>query len=97
MPRRRLPVLTYLGTGSMYIYVIHALLVDGTGFRETAWYHGIDTVPEMLGLMGLAVVGALALGSPPVRWVARWLIQPRYSWPFRDEVPETPPLGKVRA
>src|SRR5690606_26626412 len=27
MPRRRIPVLTYLGTGSMYIYVIHALIV----------------------------------------------------------------------
>ena len=93
VPRRRIPVLTYLGTGSMYIYVIHALIVGSSGFRQTGWYLEVDTVPEMLALIVLAVLGALALGSPPVRWLTRWLIQPRYRWLFRDEVPGTPPLG----
>ena len=93
VPRRRIPVLTYLGTGSMYIYVIHALIVGSSGFRETGWYHEVDTVPEMLALIVLAVLVAFALGSPPVRWLTRWLIQPRYRWLFRDEVPSTPPLG----
>ncbi len=96
VPRRRLPVLTYLGAGSMYIYVIHALIVSGSGFRDTSWYHAIDTVPEMLALMAAAVVGALLLASPPVRWATRWLIQPRYTWLFRDAVPPTPPLRAGR-
>ena len=95
IPRRRIPVWTYLGTGSMYIYVIHALIVGQSGMRQTSWYRAIDTVPEMALLIVVAVGGALALASPPVRWLMRWLIQPRYRWLFRDEVPGTPPLGRA--
>jgi len=96
VPRRRVPVLTYLGTGSMYIYVIHALVVGTSGLRETAWYHEIDTVGEMLALIVLAALAALALASPPVRWLTGWLIQPAYRWPFREQVPATPPLARPR-
>jgi len=96
VPRRRVPVLTYLGTGSMYIYVIHALVVGTSGLRETAWYHEVDTVPEMLALVVLAALAALALASPPVRWLTGWLIQPAYRWPFREQVPATPPLARPR-
>lgn len=96
MPRRQIPVVTYLGTGGMYIYVIHALVLGSSGFEETALYREIDTVPEMLGIIVLAVLGAFVLASPPVRWLTRWLIQPRYRWLFRDEVPTTPPLGRSR-
>ena len=93
MPRRRIPVLTYLGTGSMYIYVIHALIVGQWAFRRTDWYRAIDTVGEMTLLIIAAVVGALLLATPPVRWATRWLIQPSYTWLFREQVPPTPPLG----
>ncbi|NLF04876.1 MAG: acyltransferase family protein [Actinomycetales bacterium] len=97
VPRRRVPVMTYLGAGSMYVYVLHALILDISGLRSTSWYGSIDSVPEVIALMLGATLAALALASPPVRWATRWFIQPRYTWPFRDEVPETPPLGKVRA
>lgn len=97
MPRRRVPWVTYLGQGGMYIYVLHALIILGTGFRGAHWYRAIDTVPEMLALIGAAVVGAMLLASPPVRWATRWLVQPSYSWPFRDEAPSTPPLAGKRA
>lgn len=93
MPRRRLPVLTYLGTGSMYIYVLHALFVGTSGVRRTDWYLAIDSAGEVALLVLGAVAFALALASPPVRWLTRWFIQPRYRWLFRDEAPSTPPLG----
>jgi len=32
-----------------------------------------------------------------VRWLTGWLIQPTYRWPFREQVPSTPPLGGARA
>ncbi len=38
-----------------------------------------------LGLVTVAVLGALlacVLASPPVRRALRWLVQPRYTWPF---------------
>lgn len=97
MPRRRVPVMTYLGTGSMYIYVIHVMVLGGTGLRETSWYAAIDTMPEMIGLILASVVAALALASPPVRWLTGWLVQPRYRWLFREQVPSTPPLGEARS
>ena len=97
MPRRRLPVLTYLGTGSMYIYVIHALVMGQSSVRQTEWYLAIDSLGEMVLLIAAAVLFALALASPPVRWLTRWFIQPRYRWLFRDEAPSTPPLGGARA
>jgi len=87
VPRRRLPWVTYLGQGGMYIYVLHALVILGTDFRASAWYARIDSVPEMLALMAAAVVGACLLASPPVRWATRWLVQPRYTWPYREEPP----------
>jgi len=97
MPRRRIPVVTYLGTGSMYIYVLHVLIVGSSGLRDTSWYRAIDTVPEILLLIVVSVLAALALASPPVRWLTGWLIQPTYRWPFREQVPSTPPLGGTRA
>jgi len=86
-PRGRLPWVTYLGQGGMYIYVLHAIILVGTSLRGADWYARIDTVPEMLALVLASVVGAVLLASPPVRWATRWFVQPRYTWLYREDVP----------
>lgn len=96
VPRRRIPFLTYLGTGSMYIYVLHALILDISGLRSMPWYLEIDSTAEVAVLIAVSAGGALLLASPPVRWATRWFVQPRYTWLFRDSVPPTPPLGAPR-
>jgi fucose 4-O-acetylase-like acetyltransferase len=75
MPRHRLPVVTYLGAGGMYIYLLHPLALRllahaGIGF---GW---VGPWPEQAALLALAALLAAALASPPVRRLTRPLIQP---------------------
>lgn len=97
IPKRQIPVVSYLGTGGLYIYLLHPLIVRELTAR------GIVTAgpwPEQLGVVAVAVALAAVLGSPPVRRIARPLVQPRLPWLYPRE-PErapradhgTPPTG----
>lgn len=87
-PRSRLPWISYLGTGSMYIYLLHPFLVRQA--VEAGILEKLDSRTDvLLMLAGTAVVGAL-LATPPVRWLLRPIIQPTYTWLF---VPERPAPG----
>ncbi|UCM89758.1 acyltransferase family protein [Streptomyces marincola] len=75
VPRRRIPVVTYLGAGGMYIYLLHIFFIRAArhhGLHEHAdHWHGHVAV-----IAGAALLAA-ALASPPVRRLARPLVQPR--------------------
>jgi fucose 4-O-acetylase-like acetyltransferase len=83
VPRRRIPFLTYLGSGSMYIYLLHLLVL--VQLQSWGVFEHVDSRGDVVALLVGAVALALALASPPVRWATRWLIQPRYTWPFTQE------------
>ncbi|MGP3970336.1 hypothetical protein [Streptomyces sp. 6N223] len=75
VPRRRLPLVTYLGAGGMYIYLLHPLALR---LLAHAGY-GVEWVgpwPEQATLLGLATLLAASLASPPVRRLTRPIIQP---------------------
>ncbi|MGP4110123.1 acyltransferase family protein [Streptomyces sp. 4N509B] len=75
VPRRRLPFVTYLGAGGMYIYLLHPLalrLLTHAGI-DYAW---VGPWPEQAALLALAALLAAALASPPVRLLTRPIIQP---------------------
>jgi fucose 4-O-acetylase-like acetyltransferase len=80
VPRRRIRYLTYLGTGSMYVYLLHLIVI------VELQRHGIlaqaDTVGEVLFVVAATVLVCAALASPPVRAVFRPIVQPRQVWPF---------------
>lgn len=80
VPRRRLWMVTYLGSGSLYIYLLHPFVLREV--QETDYLASVDSLPEILLLMLGALVLACVLGSRPVRRALRWLVQPRYTWPF---------------
>jgi fucose 4-O-acetylase-like acetyltransferase len=74
IPRRRLPFVTYLGSGGLYIYLLHPFVVRPFAADDTfAW---VDTWTEQAGLLVLSVALATALASPPVRRLTRPIIQP---------------------
>jgi fucose 4-O-acetylase-like acetyltransferase len=92
IPRRRLPVITYLGAGGLYIYLLHPLVLR-------VWGHevGFDWLghgPEQFLLFAFAVALSAALASPPLRWLTRPLVQPRLPWLFRRPEPTTPPAQR---
>lgn len=81
IPRRKIPVLTYVGSGSFYIYLLHPLAIrqlNGTGTMPE-----VATPADLIVFLLSAALFALALGSRPIRKVFRPLIQPRYSKMFR--------------
>ncbi len=81
-PRCRIPGITYLGSGSMYAYLLHLpiwLYVDGAGL-----YAGIDSLLEVLLLIVGSLTLAAVLASRPTRTLLGWLVQPRVSWMFRE-------------
>jgi fucose 4-O-acetylase-like acetyltransferase len=74
-PRRRLPYISYLGSGGLYIYLLHPLVI-----RPPLQWFGVQWVSswwEQAGLVVLAVVLSGALASPLVRRVTWPFIQPR--------------------
>jgi fucose 4-O-acetylase-like acetyltransferase len=75
VPRRRVPFLTYLGSGGLYIYLLHGLLLRPLNAADAFAWVGPWTEQALLVLICLAAAAALA--SPPVRRLARPMVQPR--------------------
>lgn len=84
VPRRRLPFLSYLGAGGFYIYLLHPLVLRAwnTSGPGVGWVDSrVDQVLVILMAIGLSAL----LASPPVRTLARPIIQPRLPWLFREQ------------
>ncbi|NLF06088.1 MAG: hypothetical protein GX593_13970, partial [Actinomycetales bacterium] len=85
VPRRRVPLVTWLGSGSMYSYLLHQPI-----HRQT-FHAGLASHVTTPGGVVLLAVGAVALSaalaSAPVRALTRPLVQPRWAWWWRDAAP----------
>ncbi|MGP7960535.1 acyltransferase family protein [Sanguibacter sp. A247] len=86
MPRGRLLWITYLGSGSFYIYLIHPFAVRQ--LAETGLLDRLDSRTDVLLLLAATAVFATLLATPPVRRVFRPLIQPTYTWLFTPPAPQ---------
>jgi fucose 4-O-acetylase-like acetyltransferase len=75
MPHRRLPFVTYLGAGGLYIYLLHPLALRALGHAGIG-FTWVGPWPEQAALLCLATLLAAALASPPMRRLTRPLIQP---------------------
>lgn len=81
LPRRKIWLVSYLGTGSLYIYLLHPFILRQI---KTVDYIGwVDSRVNLAIFLLLVTLMALMLGSKPVRFATRWLVQPRYTWVFR--------------
>ncbi|WP_052849506.1 acyltransferase family protein [Streptomyces avicenniae] len=74
MPRRRIPVVSWLGAGGMYVYVLHPLVLrpllhEGGVAWARSW-------PEQASVVVLACVLSAGLASAPVRRVTWWIVRP---------------------
>lgn len=83
IPSRRLPVITYLGAGGLYIYLLHPLVLRPLHERDL--FEWADTVPEAMGTLLLSALLGVALACAPMRWLTRPVIQPRLPWLFTAE------------
>ncbi|WP_159037333.1 acyltransferase family protein [Streptomyces specialis] len=87
VPRRKLPLITYLGAGGLYIYLLHPLVL-----RPVLLEWGMDWVGPWYeqALIPLAAIAlTVVLGSAPVRKLTRPVVQPSLDWLFRPQ-PEKP-------
>ncbi|MFI7272614.1 acyltransferase family protein [Streptomyces sp. NPDC049879] len=74
VPRRRIPLITALGTGGMYVYLLHIFFVRYA--RHHGWTDLADRWYEAPVVIAAAVALAVALASPPVRALTRPFVQP---------------------
>jgi fucose 4-O-acetylase-like acetyltransferase len=76
---------THLGTGTMYVYLLHGLIL------KVFDYTGLLKISVFLNPVGLAtltllsVAAAIILATEPVRRVTRWAIEPDVSWLLRRD------------
>jgi fucose 4-O-acetylase-like acetyltransferase len=85
VPGRRLPFVTYLGSGGLYIYLLHPLVLRPLTAADVP--ARLDSWPEQAGLVVAAVLVSAVLASPPVRRLTRHVVQPRLAR-------ERPPAGR---
>jgi fucose 4-O-acetylase-like acetyltransferase len=92
-PRRRLPLISALGSAGFTIYLLHPLVI--LPVREHGWIARVNTPLEQIGLVVCAVLLAIVLGSPPVRRLVRPLTRPPVTGlfaptPLRQQPPTVP-------
>lgn len=80
IPRRRLPLISALGSGGFTIYLLHPLII--LPLRERGHIARADTHAELLGLMVCGVLLAVVLGTPWVRRLVQPLTKPPVDWLF---------------
>ncbi|MFJ9538485.1 acyltransferase family protein [Streptomyces sp. NPDC101225] len=90
VPGRRL-FFTALGAGTLYGYLLHGFLAQGSkfwGWYDPAWIHG------PFGEITVTLVAATAvtvLCTAPVRRIFRCVTEPRMNWAFRRTAQEPQP------
>ncbi|MFB7928080.1 acyltransferase family protein [Streptomyces sp. CRCS-T-1] len=76
---------TVLGAGTLYGYLLHGFVAQGSkfwGWYDPAWIHG------PLGAIVVTAVAAVvvtALCTPPVQRLFRWVMEPDMAWAFRRD------------
>lgn len=99
IPRARVPVVTYLGAGGMYIYLLHPLILRP--LREYGFFDRIDHKAEQVAVVLAAVAMAAVLSSPPIRRLTKPIVQPSMPWLFSRRIREesgrrsTPPTVSI--
>ncbi|MBT2413909.1 acyltransferase family protein [Streptomyces sp. ISL-12] len=74
MPKRRVPLISVLGSGGFTVYLLHPLVI--LPLREKGLIERADTRLELAALLVFAVTLAAALASPPVRRLVQPLTRP---------------------
>lgn len=92
---------TKLGEATMYAFLLHGFITRGANYGM-GWYDNpfVHSAAGAVTVTLLAAGVALILMSPPVRWLARPLVEPKLDWllrrPTRDETPPARPVGASR-
>ncbi|WP_405504688.1 acyltransferase family protein [Streptomyces purpurascens] len=76
---------TVLGAGTLYGYLLHGFVAQGSkfwGWYEPAWIH--RPLGELV-VTAVAAVVVTALCTPPVRRLFRWVMEPEMAWAFRRD------------
>ncbi|WP_425584744.1 acyltransferase family protein [Streptomyces vastus] len=84
VPRRKM-WFTVLGAGTLYGYLLHGFLAQGSRFWD--WY-GPDWIHQPLGEITVTLVAAAvitALCTPPVQRIFRFAMEPKMEWAFKQD------------
>jgi fucose 4-O-acetylase-like acetyltransferase len=96
VPGRRM-WFTALGAGTLYGYLLHGFVAQGSkfwGWYDPAWIH--QPLGEITAtLVAAAVVTVLC--TPPVRRIFRFAVEPKLDWAFRRDAREAPEMARAQS
>lgn len=78
VPRGRIRVISYLGSGGFYIYLLHAPIAYV--LQQSRVLPGILEAVGFGGLVAFSFALAALLASKPVRFLTRPIVQPKLAW-----------------
>ncbi|MEU6257888.1 acyltransferase family protein [Streptomyces sp. NPDC047043] len=87
VPGRRM-WFTALGTGTLYGYLLHGFVAQGSkywGWYSPGWIH--EPLGEITVTLAAAAI-VTVLCTPPVRRIFRFVVEPTMGWAFRPVAPE---------
>lgn len=89
VPRRR-TWFTGLGSATLYAYLLHGFVImfaRSAGWYAAGWPH---TAPGVATAGAAGIVLATVLCTPPVRRLARRVVEPDVAWAFKPAAPAAP-------
>ncbi|WP_406441144.1 acyltransferase family protein [Streptomyces sp. NBC_01613] len=93
VPGRRM-WFTALGTGTLYGYLLHGFVAQGSkswGWYTPDWIHG--PLGEITVTIGAAAI-VTVLCTPPVRQIFRFAVEPKMEWAFRRDTRGAPEAAR---
>jgi fucose 4-O-acetylase-like acetyltransferase len=74
---------TWLGTGTMYVFLLHGLILKAFDYLGLLTARALVTPIGIVALTLLSVAATIVLATEPVRRATRWAIEPNVSWLLR--------------
>lgn len=80
-PRHKIPLISDLGSRTIYAYLLHAFLVKYLSY--TKFYNVINTNVEIVVWMVVCIIFTMLLSSKPVKYVFRYIVETKVKWLFK--------------
>lgn len=82
VPKRKIPLISDMGTRTMYVFIFHAFLVQY--LYHIKFYDMLNVGYEKLLWIVICIVFVMVLSTKTVRSIFKFIVEPRVEWVFKS-------------